>query len=92
MISGFRSADGMRIAQQTKRSVAWHEREDGMIDVRARLPKEEAAVLIAAIDTARDQFGPPPPKPDPAAEPGEAAPGVGCTARPTRWWMWPGCF
>jgi len=77
MISGFRSADGMRIAQQTKRSVAWHEREDGMIDVRARLPKEEAAVLIAAIDTARDQFGPPPPKPDPAGEPGEAAPGVG---------------
>ena len=45
MISGFRSADGMRIPQQNKRSVTWHEREDGMIEVRARLPKEEAAVL-----------------------------------------------
>jgi hypothetical protein len=48
MISGFRSADGARISQQTKRQVAWHEREDGMIDFRARLPKEEAAVLLAA--------------------------------------------
>ncbi len=77
MISGFRSADGMRIPQQHKRSVTWHEREDGMIDVRARLPKEDAAVLIAAMDAARDQFGPPPPKPDPAGDCGEAAPGVG---------------
>jgi hypothetical protein len=76
-ISGFRSADGMRIPQQNKRSVTWHEREDGMIDVRARLPKEEGAVLIAAMDAARDQFGPPPPKPDPAGDCGEAAPGAG---------------
>ena len=76
MISGFRGADGIRIPQQHKRSVAWREREDGMIDVRARLPKEEAAVLIAAVDAARDQFGPPPPKPDPADDCGEAAPGA----------------
>jgi hypothetical protein len=74
MISGFRSADGMRIPQQNKRSVTCHEREDGMIDVRARLPKEEAAVLIAAMDAARDQFGPPPPKPDPAGDCCEPAP------------------
>jgi len=40
IISGFRSADGMRVAQQTKRKVTWHERVDGMIDFRARLPKE----------------------------------------------------
>jgi hypothetical protein len=77
MISGFRSADGMRIPQQNKRSVTWHEREDGMIDVRARLPKEEAAVLLAALDTARDQFGPPPPKPDPTRDCCEPALGVG---------------
>ena len=36
MISGYRSADGARISQQTKRQVAWHEREHGMIDFRAR--------------------------------------------------------
>jgi hypothetical protein len=39
MISGFRSADGMRIPQQNKRSVTWHEREDGMIDVRTPAPQ-----------------------------------------------------
>ena len=78
MISGFRSADGMRIRQQTKRKVSWHEREDGMVEFRARLPKEEAALLISAIDTAKDQFGPPPAKPDPCGEAEhEPAPGVG---------------
>ena len=78
MIAGFRSADGMRIPQQNRRSVTWHEREDGMIDVRARLPKEEAAVLIAAIDTARDQFGPPAAPPATCGEPQpEPTPGVG---------------
>ncbi len=78
MISGFRSADGLRIKQQTKRRVLWHEREDGMVDFRARLPKEEAALLLAAMAAARDQFGPPPPQPDPcgAAE-HESTPGVG---------------
>jgi Domain of unknown function (DUF222) len=68
MISGFRSADGRRITQQTKRRMSWQEREDGMIDFRARLPKEEAAVLLAAMDAARDEFGPPPPKPDATAD------------------------
>ena len=77
MISGFRTADGMRIKQQTKRSAFWHEREDGMIDFRTRLPKEEAAMLIAAIDAARDQFGPPPPKPNPCGKQEESTPGVG---------------
>jgi Domain of unknown function (DUF222)/HNH endonuclease len=78
MISGFRSADGMRIGQQTKRKVAWHEREDGMVEFRARLPKDEAALLIAAIDTARDQFGQPPAKPDPCSDAQqEAEAGVG---------------
>ena len=66
MISTFRSADGMRLTQQNKRAVTWHERDDGMIDVRARVPKEEAAVLFAAIAAAKDQFGPPPVTPDPA--------------------------
>ena len=69
------------IPQQYKRSVTWHEREDGMIDVRTRLPKEEAAVLIAAMDAARDQFGPPPPKPDPAGDCCEPAPDVGAYSK-----------
>ena len=39
MISGFRAADGVRINQQTKRAVSWHERDDGMIDFRSGSPK-----------------------------------------------------
>jgi hypothetical protein len=68
MIAGFRAADGMRIGQQAKQNLSWHEREDGMIDVRARLPEDEAALLLAAIEAAKDQFGPPPAKPDPCGE------------------------
>jgi hypothetical protein len=78
MISGFRSADGMRIGQQTKRKLSWHEREDGMVEFRARLAKDEAALLIAAVDSAKDQFGPPPAKPDPCGDAEQQpAPGVG---------------
>jgi hypothetical protein len=65
MISGFRSAAGSRIRQQPKRAMSWHSREDGMVDFSVRLPAEEAAVLIAAITAAKDQFGGPPSKPDP---------------------------
>jgi len=68
MISRFRSADGMRMPQQTKRRMLWHERADGMVEFRARLAKEEAALPIAAIDAAKDQFGPPPAKPDPCRD------------------------
>jgi hypothetical protein len=73
MVAGFRCADGMRIGQQAKRSLSWHERED----VRARLPKEEAALLLAAIAAAKDQFGPPPAKPDPCREESKASPDAG---------------
>ncbi len=78
-ISGFRSADGRRIGQQNQRRVSWREREDGMVELRARLPKEDAAVLLAAIEGAKDQFGPPPPKPDPCGDQAHSdpAPGVG---------------
>jgi hypothetical protein len=46
-----------------------------MIDFRARLPKEEAALLLAALNAAKDQFGPPPPKPDPCGEQPEPSSG-----------------
>jgi Domain of unknown function (DUF222) len=68
MISGFRAADGLRIDQQSKRKVSWHELDDGMIDFRVRLPKDEAAWVIAAINAAKDQYGPPPAKPDPCGD------------------------
>jgi Domain of unknown function (DUF222) len=37
--------------------VSWRSRDDGMVDFRVCLPPEEAAVLIAAITAANDQFG-----------------------------------
>jgi len=77
MISGFRSADARRLAQQTKRAMWWHERDDGVIEIRARLPKEEAALVLAALEAAMDQFGPPPPAPDPCGEASQPASGVG---------------
>lgn len=69
VISGYRAADGTRIKQQQKRAVSWHTREDGMVDFRASLPAEEAAVLIAAVTSAKDQFGAPAVDPTPVDGP-----------------------
>jgi Domain of unknown function (DUF222)/HNH endonuclease len=83
---GFRSADGSRIGQQTKRSVSWQQRDDGMIDFWTRLAKEEATQLIAAREAARDQFGPPPPTPDPCGEQTEpSTPEVGSYSTVDAW-------
>jgi hypothetical protein len=90
MISGFRSADGMRIRQQTQRKVSWHEREDGMIEFPARLPKDEAALVIAAIRTAKDQFGPPPVNPTRAGTASRRRHrALVSTAMSMVCWMWP---
>ena len=67
----------------------WHEREDGMIEFRARIPKDEGALVIAAIRTAKDQFGPPPAKRDPCGDARQEATGVGSTAMSMACWMWP---
>lgn len=63
MVSGYRTAAGSRIRQQPARALTWTERDDEMIDFRIRLPKEEAALIIAALSAAKDQFGAPPPAP-----------------------------
>ena len=72
-VSGFRAADGTRIRQQAKRAVTWHTRDDGMVEVRAVLPPDEGAVVVAALAAAQDQFGTPPDKPDPAQAPAAVA-------------------
>jgi hypothetical protein len=59
MISAYRGCSGRRLAQQQKRSVGWRTRDDGMVELRAILPAEEGAVLVAAIGAAKDQFGRP---------------------------------
>ncbi|MBA8796266.1 hypothetical protein FHX74_003919 [Friedmanniella endophytica] len=57
MLAAFRAADGSRLPQQAKRQGRWLHRDDGMVDFRLRLPAEEAALLVAALDAARDRFG-----------------------------------
>ena len=57
MISSYRTAAGTRIKQERLRGLTWTERESGIVDVRVRLPKEEAAVLLAALNAAKDQHG-----------------------------------
>lgn len=60
MVAGFRAADGSRVRQQLKRQASWRIREDGMVEVRACLPPDEGALLVAALTAAKDQFGAPP--------------------------------
>jgi len=93
MISGFRSADGLRIKQQIGRNVSWREREDGIVELRARLPKQEAALLLAAINTARDQLGRHHLNSTRAVRPNRSLRRVwACTAVLMRCWMWPAAF
>ena len=49
MISAFRSADGRRWPQPARRRLHWIERDDGMVELRVRLPKDEAATIAAAL-------------------------------------------
>ena len=76
MISAFRTAEGRRWPQQTRRRLHLIEREDGMVDLRVRLPKDEAATIAAALAAATDQFGSPPPKPATGTEPSEDSSGT----------------
>ena len=40
--------------------MSWLESEDGMVEFRIRLPKEEAALVLAAVNAAKDEYGSPP--------------------------------
>ena len=59
-VAGYRTAAGTRIHQQRDRGLTWTTRDNGTVDVRLRLPTEEAALLLAALTTAKDQYGTPP--------------------------------
>ena len=63
-IAGYRTAAGTRITQERDRGLTWTTRENGTVDVRLRLPTEDAALLLAALNAAKDQYGTPP---EPAA-------------------------
>ena len=49
----FRRIDGDGIAQQRRRRAAWHWDDDGMLVLSARLPPDEGALLVAALERMR---------------------------------------
>lgn len=55
-VSGFRAAQSLRMRQEDKRAVSWRVREDGMVELRGLLPAEEGALLVAALDAARERL------------------------------------
>ena len=59
-IAGYRTAAGTRIRQERNRGLTWTTRENGTVDIRLRLPTEDAAILLAALNAAKDQYGTPP--------------------------------
>ncbi len=70
MVRAFRTAPGTRMEQECRRAASWTTREDGMVELRAVLPAEEGAVVVAALTAARDQFGAPPAGPSAGLEAG----------------------
>jgi hypothetical protein len=67
-IAGYRTAAGTRITQERDRGLTWTTRDNGTVDVRLRLPAEDAAILLAALNAAKDQYGTPP-EPDAGSKP-----------------------
>jgi len=59
-IAGYRTAAGTRLTQERERGLTWTTRENGTVDVRLRLPKEDAAILLAALNAAKEHYGTPP--------------------------------
>ena len=54
-VAGYRVAAGMRLRQEEKRTVTWRAREDGMVELRGLLAPEEGALLVAALEAARER-------------------------------------
>src|SRR3954470_9585955 len=56
IVRGHRRADRLDQPVDTKREVRWHYDDDGTFVVRARLSPEEGALLLAALNAARDSL------------------------------------
>lgn len=55
-VRGYRRAAGDRGRQEQTRTTTWFTTEDGSVVFSAHLPAEEGAILIAALEAARDQL------------------------------------
>jgi hypothetical protein len=47
MVQGYRAASGTRMGQEVFREASWVTRDDGMVEIRALLPAEEGAEVVA---------------------------------------------
>ncbi len=59
-IGQFRRLDGDGLAQQRRRRASWRWDDDGMLVLSARLPPDEGALLVAALEQMRSENMPPP--------------------------------
>ena len=78
IVRGYRSVLAVEQGAQrayAERSLSWSWDDDGTLLLRGRLPGEQGALLVAALEAARGTLGPPPPE-APAAGAVEPAPDV----------------
>ncbi|WP_139209821.1 HNH endonuclease [Microlunatus flavus] len=80
-VAGFRAAQSLRMRQEDKRAVSWRTREDGMVELRGLLPAEEGALLVAALEAARERLRAPEPARETAPETTAASAAEGSTER-----------
>jgi uncharacterized protein DUF222/HNH endonuclease len=67
IVRGYRSVLAVEEGAErafAERSVSWSWEDDGTLLLRGRLPGEQGALLVAALEAARDTLGPPPPEDD----------------------------
>ena len=53
VVRGYRKASGSGLDQQRRRRARWFYDDDGMLILTARLPADEGAVVVAALEQAR---------------------------------------
>jgi hypothetical protein len=51
-LRSFRALEGIRMPQESRREASWRMRDDGMVEIRAVLPGEVGAEVVAALDHA----------------------------------------
>lgn len=55
LVRGFRRADGMGVDQQRARQARWFFDGEGMLVLTARLPADEGAIVVAALEQAQHE-------------------------------------
>ena len=84
IVRGYRSVLAVEEGEarlHAERSVTWHFDDDGSLVFRGRLPAETGALLVSALEAARDRLDPPPTPGEVAADASAEAPEQAVAAR-----------